>query len=101
MKFKLPVSINFTRISQQGDCSRPFRDWMTLVLLCVLAFLVSLAWNTWFFYKITNQESTDTGQMSITAPAAELMVQVREIFSERAKEEMRYRTEYRFVDPSI
>jgi hypothetical protein len=83
-----------------GTALRPSRDWLVLLVCTFVFMLVSVAWNLWMFGKVTSGQSigTETAQRPVhTAP----IEAVTKLFESRAAEEARYKTDYRFVDPSV
>ena len=82
-----------------GPALRPSRDWLVLVALAFIGLLMSVGWNLWTFNKVTEGQPIGTAPSSQEAenPAVD---SVTRLFGERALEEARYKTEYRFVDPS-
>lgn len=97
---KLPLSISKMRFLRGGNGPRPERDWIALLSILGVAFLISVAWNAVFFLHLMD-DSGSPGDVSL-APAhePEALAEVRRRAEDRALAEARYRTEYRFVDPS-
>jgi len=83
-----------------GSRIRPMRDWLVLISLVGLVFVASIAWNAWFFLRVTSEESLSVAPSADTVPLLGSLPAAREILSERAAEEGRYRSFYEFVDPS-
>lgn len=100
---KLPkLNTKFLSFLSYGPRVRPFRDWFVLISIGVLLLLASAGWNTWLFYRIFNGEAL----APVTAPqganfSTEALTKAEALFSARATEEGKYKTEYRFVDPSL
>ncbi len=76
----------------------PARDWAILLVFALVVLFASVSWNAWFFLRAieepapvapSTEETGDTGMDAARASA-----------EARALEEARYRTEYRFIDPS-
>ena len=82
-----------------GRVLRPSRDWLLLLALALACLLISVGWNLWTFNKVT-----EGGSVGAPAPAQDTngsaIDAVTKLFEERALEENRYKSEYRFVDPS-
>lgn len=82
-----------------GKALRPSRDWLLLLGLVFICLLASVGWNLWTFTNVT-----EGGSVGAPAPAqdanASAVDSVSALFEERALEEARYRSDYRFVDPS-
>jgi hypothetical protein len=100
MKFHLPTSLAHPPLPRIGDRRKPSRDWLILLTLAFLILIASIGWNVWAFVRITNGEVSGSTTTSTNGPDISIVEQVRGVFVERAAEEQRYRTEYRFVDPS-
>ncbi|HEX5774741.1 MAG TPA: hypothetical protein VFY28_02150 [Candidatus Paceibacterota bacterium] len=100
MKIHLPASVPSIRVPAIGDRPHPYRDWYALLLIAGIFLLASLAWNVWFFIKITKGEMIGTNPSSEAKTPEDLVASARLLFEERAAEEARYRSEYRFIDPS-
>lgn len=84
-----------------GSRIRPMRDWIILVCVSLLLLGGFAVWATWL--SMTGDESD--GAKAITPPtpvlAPELLQKTDMLFTERALEAERYRSEYQFVDPSL
>lgn len=101
MNIHLPKSLFPIRTASANDRPHPYRDWYTLVGISTILLLASLLWNVWFFMQATRGEGTGEGNTAGQGIRENVIDTVRGIFIERAAEEGRYRTEYRFVDPSV
>lgn len=82
-----------------GDHVRPARDWFTLLSVALFLVAVSLTWNLWLL------RSVEQGGMIGTEPAPATFDEapirsVQGVFKSREEEELRFKREYRFVDPS-
>lgn len=82
-----------------GRRMRPERDWFVLLAVAAVLVLASAAWNLWLFAKVEQGYALDADAVPATFDAAPIE-SVRAVFEERRAEELRYRQEYRFVDPS-
>lgn len=71
-----------------------------LLTLALLVLIGSVGWNVWEFIRITNGEAYSADATRTEGPDIGIVEQVRNVFTTRSAEEQRYRTEYRFVDPS-
>lgn len=78
----------------------PARDWLLLLAISALALIASIGWNAWFFFATLAGEpavgSVETEQKPETSSVEKAQV----LFELRATEAERYRSEYRFNDPS-
>ncbi|HEX2792190.1 MAG TPA: hypothetical protein VHO23_00515 [Candidatus Paceibacterota bacterium] len=99
MKLALPKNLGSLKMPRLSGRPKPQRDWFMFLSAAALLLALSVGWNVWIFYT-----AATGGQVGDTAPAAapdtSSFDAVRALFEERATEEARYRTEYRFVDPS-
>jgi hypothetical protein len=86
---------------KKGDNrSHPSRDWLVLLSVFLLLLAVSIAWNIWFFASVLEGEDVVApGNGEGTVEESSLQ-RANAMFEARALEEVRYRSEYRFVDPS-
>lgn len=77
----------------------PGRDWLLLIAGCCAFFLISVAWNVWFFSRVTDEGVGSVGAEGGSFEAYESS-RVKELFNERALEAQAYRETYQFIDPS-
>mgnify|MGYP000375871057 CR=1 FL=1 len=82
-----------------GEQLRPRRDWLVLTVLCVAGLIASVVSSTFFFMDIVNREPAVTGSRDSSVDTS-VLEETRAAFSEREQEALRYRSEYRFIDPS-
>ncbi len=98
MKTSLSLKPILSRISY-GSGVHPARDWSYLLLLAAILIAISIAWNMWLYQEV--QEGATLGEEVPATPVDIAPIEaVRAVFEERKAEEQKYRTEYRFVDPS-
>lgn len=90
---------NFFRSFRYGDRLQPVRDWFVLVTIGVILLLMSLAWNTWLFSRVTNGEAIGTAT-STPALTTTSIDSVTALFQKRADIETQYKNGH-FVDPSL
>lgn len=100
MKFPTHIgsAVNLTML-QYGKRLRPVRDWFIVLTVLAVLLIGSVAWNVLFFLGALEEDAapaTTSHEPSAAAPVAEVL----SAFTLRAQEEARYRSEYRFVDPS-
>jgi hypothetical protein len=98
---KIPLDISkMTRKLGYGERTHPARDWFILLTAAAILLATSVAWNVWLFTKAENGEVIGD-EKTAEAFDTTLIERVHEVFEERKEEELRYRQEYRFVDPSL
>lgn len=78
----------------------PARDWFALLTILLAFLAASLAWNVWFFLAVVAEEPTAPAAPVVQTSNTRTLDQARAAYEARALEEGRYRTEYRFIDPS-
>lgn len=99
MKLSRLGTLNILKRINYGPRLRPSRDWLVILAIAFTLLLCSVVWNLWTFARVTGGETI--GTQSPPPATADLPVDsVNRIFERRAAEEARYRSEYRFVDPS-
>lgn len=77
------------------------RDWLVVLVLFLVLFLVSVAWNIVLFNRVV-----DGGVIGGKAPTTEVgtldsLDSLRTLLEERHAKETQYRTTPSFVDPSL
>ena len=80
--------------------AEPSRDWLLALLLALVLLVVSVGVNTVVFMEAvshTGEGEAPIEERDIDQSAVE---KAKEAFGVRALEEAKYRSEYRFVDPS-
>jgi hypothetical protein len=90
----------FLRQVTYGDRIRPQRDWLLIIGVGGIIFLVSVTWNYWLFHKVSAGESLQAGTAAAPVIDTATLESVRAIFDRRAAERAHYENDYRFVDPS-
>ncbi len=83
-----------------GDHIRPARDWFTLLAAAVFLVAVSLVWNLWLLRSVEQGGVIGTEAAPETFDAAPIK-SVQGVFEVRKAEELRFKREYRFVDPQL
>lgn len=101
MKFPtLSSMVRFKGVFEVGRHPRPMRDWFVLLGVAAVLVGVSVGWNVWSYIQIT---ATVAQTASSNAPhgfSTTTIGAVEQAFVERKEEVDRYRSTYRFVDPS-
>ena len=82
----------------EGAGFNPQRDWLILMSIGILVLLILLVTQTISFWQTIEEEERAGAHEQVDGerPTKELM----ELFEERRAEQVRYDTEYRFIDPS-
>ncbi len=92
--------IKLLRRESKGDALNPHRDWHSAVVLFLVFFVASVIWNVWLFSEaLSGKEGLITSTPEEAADTS-FLEQADLLFEERESEAGRYRSEYRFVDPS-
>jgi hypothetical protein len=96
------LKVFLQKLQKPGGTKRldPSTDWLILLGFALLFIVASLAWNTWFFFTVLDQKAAQPVMTSEQASTTNPMEKSRTLFEIRATEEARYRSEYRFIDPS-
>jgi hypothetical protein len=92
-----------TRISRYlryGDHIRPQRDWLFIMGMGAILFIVSASWSYWIFHRVSAGESLETQAGGAPTINAATLESVKAIFDTRSAERAHYQNDYRFVDPS-
>jgi len=100
---KLPALSSLTTIIKNlryGDTIHSARDWIIVVALFLVGIFVSVIWSTVFFLDVVNREAA-ASSIAETPLDTEKLTEVRNAFEGRVEEADRYRSEYRFIDPSL
>lgn len=83
-----------------GERMHPARDWFILLASALMLVIASVAWNIFLLTKVERGEAIGDEMPQTTFEAAPID-KVQEVFESRKEEELRYRQQYRFVDPSL
>ena len=83
-----------------GDRLRPVRDWFIILAVVGAIFLISIIWNSWLFLSVIGGDTIGSASPPPPSLSTGSVESVYEVFEARAEEAQKYRTEYRFVDPS-
>lgn len=99
MKTSIPLKNLFARFSY-GNRPRPSRDWFLLLTAATFLIVLSIGWNLWLLRSVE-----EGGVIGNEAPASSFdarpIEEIRAVFESRSLEELKYRQQYRFVDPSL
>lgn len=99
----MKLSLDLRSVSKKfsyGQRIRPARDWYYLLLACVVLVAFSVGWNLWLLARVERGEMFGTDVQSENFDTAPIE-SVREVFELRKAEELKYKREYRFVDPRL
>ncbi len=83
-----------------GERIHPSRDWLALLALTLALTLMSAAWNLWLFRMVQDGAALAEPAAAEAFDTASLDA-VRKVFEDRKRQETRFESEYRFVDPSL
>lgn len=99
MKLSLDLKTVGKKLSY-GDRIQPQRDWFIVLSLATFLIVLSIGWNLWLLRSVEQGRTIGNEQVS-TAFDAKPIESVRAVFEARRLEELKYRQQYRFVDPSL
>ena len=78
----------------------PTRDWFMLLGGTALLIGVTAGWNAWVYVDSTTRTAAPRESAAVPSFDTSVVGAVQSAFAVRAEESSRYRTTYRFVDPS-
>ncbi len=96
---KFPTNINAVlHRFRYGTQLRPDRDWLVLLSVAAALIALSITWNFWLLAQVEHGQAL---RPSASVPSVNTapIESVRAVFDARKQQEMRYRQEYKFVDP--
>ncbi len=89
-----------TALLKISSRTHPVRDWFLILSVCALCVGGSIGWNVWNYFST----QTALEQKAVVAPARgfdkNVVDDMEQAFAGRAVEAEKYRSTYRFVDPS-
>ena len=100
MKPSLDLAPLLRRFSY-GNHVRPARDWFYMLLAATLLIALSVGWNLWLLRNVEKGGIIGDENIEVDSFDEAPIESVRTVFEEREAEQLRYRQEYRFVDPSL
>ncbi|MDR3547204.1 MAG: hypothetical protein P4M11_02810 [Candidatus Pacebacteria bacterium] len=81
---------------------RPDRDWLMLLSATFVVLLASIIWSVWFFVTVGHgTPASGVKAPTSTQSSAAAVVNVQNVFKDRAAEDLNYQKTYTFVDPSL
>lgn len=83
-----------------GSRVHPARDWFYLLLAMTLLVAFSIGWNIWLLKSVEKGGTIGDESTTVESFDEAPIESVRAVFEERRTEQLQYRQEYRFVDPS-
>jgi hypothetical protein len=99
---KLPKQFSgLTNLFHYGDRVHPARDWFFIVTVLSGLIVASAIWNSFLFLRVVNGQYIGVTATTTPSVVNSSLDDVHKVFDARAAEENRYRSEYRFVDPSL
>lgn len=84
-----------------GTRLHPARDWFYVLLAATILIACSIAWNIWLLRSVEAGGTIGDEVVEVESFDESPIESVRALFESRKEEQMRYRQEYRFVDPSL
>ncbi len=100
----MKTSLNLAPILKKfsyGNHVHPARDWFYLLVGMTVLVALSIGWNLWLL-KSVEKGGIIGDESAVVESFDEAPIEsVRAVFEERRAEQLRYRQEYRFVDPSL
>lgn len=100
MKKALSLAPLLKRFSY-GTRIHPTRDWFYMLLIAVMLVALSIGWNTWLLRSVEAGGTIGDETIEVESFDDSPIESVRALFEAREQEQLRYRQEYRFVDPSL
>lgn len=100
MKNSLNLSPLLKKFSYGSDL-HPARDWFYLLVVMTVLIALSIGWNVWLLRSVEKGGTIGDESVEIESFDEAPIESVRAVFEERRTEQLRYRQEYRFVDPSL
>jgi hypothetical protein len=85
---------------EYGEDLRPVRDWLTLLAVTAILFVISVLWNGWLYVRISSGEGLGNSSAPSTTVDTNALDAAQAVFDKRATEAANYRGAYHFVDPS-
>jgi len=83
-----------------GSRIRAVRDWVVLVVLTLVLLAGFALWATWEYLEGAKADPISDLPPLPDTITPETLAKTEQLFTERAAEAERYRSEYQFVDPS-
>lgn len=84
-----------------GNAVHPARDWFYLLVVMTVLIALSIGWNVWLLRSVEKGGTIGDESIEVDSFDEAPIESVRAVFEERRAEQLRYRQEYRFVDPSL
>ncbi len=79
---------------------QPARDWFIMLTLSLIALVVSVLWNVFFFTSALNDQAAPASDASPTTGGRSALPALEELFDARAADAIRFENAS-FVDPSL
>lgn len=84
-----------------GTRLHPTRDWFYILLAASILVALSIGWNIWLLRSVEAGGTIGDETLEVESFDNSSIESVRALFEARENEQLRYRQEYRFVDPSL
>ncbi|MDP3402503.1 MAG: hypothetical protein Q8S35_00915 [bacterium] len=100
----MKTSLNLAPILKKfsyGNYVHPARDWFYLLVAMTVLVALSIGWNLWLLKSVEKGGIIGDENAVVESFDEAPIESVRAVFEERRAEQLRYRQEYRFVDPSL
>lgn len=100
----MKISLNLTPFLKKfsyGSKVHPARDWFYLLVAMTVLVALSIGWNLWLLRSVEKGGTIGDENATVESFDEAPIESVRAVFEQRRTEQLRYRQEYRFVDPSL
>ena len=101
MKMQFSLT-NLIKKMQYGPRLRPTRDWLMLISIIAIVFVIGIVWSVLTFFHAVSSRSVSNHEPTVNTVINHSAInRVQKIFDARAVEQEKYKSgEYSFKDPS-